>query len=103
MIYYNPRRWFSPVFQFYRRVIRSGFCFFTMTISLEFITTFAYRDIPVVMFVFYVLVSWELSAEEIEDPFGKDANDLLMDELSARIGQNVRELLHGELNGVEVK
>jgi putative membrane protein len=45
------------------------------------------------MFVFYVLVSLELIAEEIEDPFGKDANDLPMEELSVKIRQNVRELL----------
>jgi predicted membrane chloride channel (bestrophin family) len=32
--------------------------------------------IPVVIFVFYVLASLELIADEIEDPFGVDANDL---------------------------
>jgi putative membrane protein len=44
---------------------------FTMSMPMGFITTFAYWDIPVVMFVFYVLVSLELIAEEIEDPSAK--------------------------------
>ncbi len=66
---------------------------FTMSMPRGFITTFACRKIPVVMFVFYVLVSLELIAEEIEDPFGKDANDLPMDEIAARIRLNVRELM----------
>jgi len=43
--------------------------------------------------VFYVLASLELIAEEIEDPFGLDANDLPLDRLAAMIGANVDELL----------
>jgi putative membrane protein len=32
--------------------------------------------VPVVNFIFYVLASLELIAEEIEDPFGTDENGL---------------------------
>jgi len=35
-----------------------------------------YFTIPVTTFIFYVLASLELIAEEIEDPFGNDSNDL---------------------------
>jgi putative membrane protein len=52
-----------------------------------------YWVIPVVVFVFYVLASLELIAEEIEDPFGKDANDLPMQRLTETIQKNVREIL----------
>jgi putative membrane protein len=41
----------------------------------------------------YVFGSIELIAEEIEDPFGKDVNDLPTDEISLRIRVNVREIL----------
>ena len=64
-----------------------------MTMPLGFINTFAYWTIPVVMFVFYILVSIELIAEEIEDPFGMYSNDLPMEEMSLRIKHNVREIL----------
>jgi putative membrane protein len=43
--------------------------------------------------VFYVLVSMEVLAEEIEDPFGDDDNDLPTDTLCERIKLNVQEVL----------
>jgi putative membrane protein len=45
------------------------------------------------MFIFYVLASLELIAEEIEDPFGDDPNDLPMKRLATVIGQNAEEIL----------
>jgi len=35
-----------------------------------------YFTVPVTTFIFYVLASLELIAEEIEEPFGNDSNDL---------------------------
>ena len=46
-----------------------------------------------VLLVFFMLVTIELIAEEIEDPFGRDGNDLPTDELSGKIKNNVREIL----------
>jgi putative membrane protein len=40
-----------------------------------------------------VLLSVELIAEEIEDPFGRDINDLPLDDLASKIRENVREIL----------
>lgn len=48
---------------------------------------------PVVVFVFHVLASLEIIAEEIEDPFGLDANDLPLDRLATMIGTNAAALL----------
>jgi putative membrane protein len=45
------------------------------------------------MFIFYVLASLELIAEEIEDPFGDDVNDLPMEKLAENITGNVQEIL----------
>ncbi len=47
-----------------------------MTLPLSFVFSLGYIAIPVVAFIFYVLASLELIAEEIEDPFGGDENDL---------------------------
>ena len=60
---------------------------------LVFVNTFGYYSTFIVVFVFYALVSMEILAEEIEDPFGKDPNDLPTDDLSAKIKLNVEELL----------
>ena len=43
--------------------------------------------------VSFVLLSVELIAEEIEDPFGRDNNDLPTDELAAKIKDNVGEII----------
>jgi putative membrane protein len=43
--------------------------------------------------IFYLLVSTELIAEEIEDPFGNDENDLPTDLLCGKIKRNVEEVL----------
>ncbi len=49
--------------------------------------------ILIVVIVSFVILSVELIAEEIEDPFGKDVNDLPTDELSVKIKDNVKEIL----------
>ena len=49
--------------------------------------------VPVVIFIFYVLASLELIAEEIEDPFGGDANDLPTRKIAENIKKHVEELL----------
>jgi ion channel-forming bestrophin family protein len=43
--------------------------------------------------VSFILLSVELIAEEIEDPFGRDINDLPTDDLAKRIRENVNEIL----------
>jgi putative membrane protein len=52
-----------------------------------------YYTAPVVVFIFYVLASLELIAEEIEDPFGEDANDLPTQKISENIKKHVEELM----------
>lgn len=49
--------------------------------------------IPVVVFVFYVLASLELIAEEIEDPFEADANDVPIEKLAQTIQRSVADII----------
>ena len=60
---------------------------------LAIITDFGYYAILINIFIFYVLVSMEILAEEIEDPFGLDDNDLPTDDLAAKIKNNVKEVM----------
>ena len=41
---------------------------------LGFVSSFGYGTVLIAVFIFYILVSIELLAEEIEDPFGIDDN-----------------------------
>jgi ion channel-forming bestrophin family protein len=65
---------------------------YVLTIPFGFIPDFGYWSIPIGSFVFYVFVSIEIIAEEIEDPFGLDDNDLPLDELSDKIKTNIKEI-----------
>lgn len=77
----------------YSNFLKKFIFIYVTTMPLVFVNTFGYYSIFIVVFVFYALVSMEILAEEIEDPFGKDPNDLPTDELSQKIKVNVEELL----------
>jgi putative membrane protein len=64
-----------------------------MTLPFGYAFSLGYYSIPVVIFTFYVLASLELIAEEIEDPFGDDANDLPTEKISENIKKHVEEIL----------
>jgi putative membrane protein len=62
---------------------------YVMTFPIGFVFSLGYLVMPVVGIIFYVLASLELIAEEIEDPFGNDANDLPTDEISRVIRNTI--------------
>jgi putative membrane protein len=64
-----------------------------MTLPFGYVFNLGYYVIPVVVFIFYVLASLELIAEEIEDPFGHDANDLPTRKIAENIKRHVEEIL----------
>ena len=83
----------TPIPYSYSMFIKKFIFTYTVTLPFAFLFDFFYWTIPIVLMVFFILISVELIAEEIEDPFGKDVNDLPTDDLSAKIKRNVRELL----------
>jgi putative membrane protein len=83
----------TPIPYSYSAFIKKFIFFFVMTLPFGFVFSLGYYVIPVVVFIFYVLASLELIAEEIEDPFGLDSNDLPMTKIAANIKKNVEEIL----------
>ncbi|MCE3282590.1 MAG: rane protein, partial [Chitinophagaceae bacterium] len=71
----------TPIPYSYSSFIKKFIFLYIITLPLGLVATLGMVTIPVVMFIFYVLASLELIAEEIEDPFGKDSNDLPMERL----------------------
>jgi len=59
---------------------------------LAFVPLFGYLSAFISTFVFYALVSMELLAEEIEDPFGGDENDLPTDQICLTIQNNSQQI-----------
>lgn len=49
--------------------------------------------IPIVTFIFYVLASLELIAEEIEEPFGGDENDLPLEKMAHGMRVHIHEVI----------
>ena len=64
-----------------------------MTLPIGLATDFQYWAIPISLFVLYILASLELLAEEIEDPFGEDTNDLPVNDICHTIKGNIEEIL----------
>jgi ion channel-forming bestrophin family protein len=83
----------TPIPYSYTMYIKKFIFIYIITLPFGFIPTFGYFTIPNVLLVSFILLSVELIAEEIEDPFGKDINDLPTDELADKIKDNVREIL----------
>jgi len=83
----------TPIPYSYSAFIKKFIFFYIMTLPFSFAFSLGYYVIPVVVFIFYVLASLELIAEEIEDPFGMDANDLPIVKIAMNIKKHVEELL----------
>ncbi|MDA9666462.1 hypothetical protein N9T48_00190 [bacterium] len=69
---------------------------FVYTLTLPFGLTaslFYYWTIPICVFILYILASLELLAEEIENPFGSDPNDLPVHDICNDIKSNIKEIL----------
>ena len=83
----------TPIPYSYSAFIKKFIFFYVMTLPFGYSFSLGYYTAPVVVFIFYVLASLELIAEEIEDPFGGDENDLPTQKISENIKRHVEELL----------
>ncbi|MCC7245944.1 MAG: hypothetical protein IT269_09710, partial [Saprospiraceae bacterium] len=76
----------TPIPYSYGVFIKKFLMVYIATLPFGFVFSLGYIVVPMVGFIFYVLASLELIAEEIEEPFGADENDLPL----TRIAQNIR-------------
>ncbi|HAW53151.1 MAG TPA: hypothetical protein DCX54_12615 [Flavobacteriales bacterium] len=83
----------TPIPYAYNMYMKKFIFIYSVTLPLGFVSTFHYWTIAVTLFIFYFLITIELIAEEIEEPFGNDENDLPLEDLSEKIGSNVHEIL----------
>ncbi len=83
----------TPIPYSYMMWVKKFIFIYIVTLPFGFVTQSGYMTVPIVVLVSFVLLSVELIAEEIEDPFGRDINDLPLDELAVKMRENVREIL----------
>jgi putative membrane protein len=83
----------TPIPYSYSAFIKKFIFIYVLTLPFAYVFILGYFVIPVIVFIFYVLASLELIAEEIEDPFGVDANDLPTKKIAENIKRHVEELI----------
>ncbi len=84
----------TPIPYSYNIFLKKMIFLYIITLPLFFGAEFKYTTVPITMIVLYVFASIELIAEEIEDPFGFDDNDLPLDDICKRIKTNLTEILN---------
>ncbi|MEO0311102.1 MAG: hypothetical protein RIQ89_759 [Bacteroidota bacterium] len=83
----------TPIPYSYSSFIKKFIVIYVATLPFGLAFTLGLYAIPVTTFIFYVLASLELIAEEIEEPFGTDTNDLPMQRMAENIQKNINEII----------
>ncbi|MCE7064658.1 bestrophin family protein [Dyadobacter sp. CY326] len=84
----------TPIPLSYSSFIKKFIFIYCLTLPIGYVFSLHFLVVPFVMFVFYILASLEVIAEEIEDPFGEDSNDLPMERICSGIKTSAYALLH---------
>lgn len=84
----------TPIPYSYNIFLKKMIFLYIMSLPIFFGSEFGYITVPISIIVLYVFASIELIAEEIEDPFGEDDNDLPIDDICKRIKTNLNEILN---------
>lgn len=82
----------TPIPFSYSLFLKKVIFVYIFTMPIGFVREFGYWASPIVALIFYVFAGIELLAEEIEDPFGTDANDLPTDNIFKTIKQNLSQI-----------
>jgi len=83
----------TPIAAGYRRFIRQAIAVYLVTLPWGLVDFFGYWAAPVSMVVAYMMIGIEVLAEDIEEPFGTDADDLPLDDICVTIERSVREIV----------
>jgi ion channel-forming bestrophin family protein len=82
----------SPIPFSYSLFLKKSLFVYIITMPIPFSAEFGYWAMLAVMVIFYTFASLELVSEEVEEPFGTEANDLPTDELADKIYANVMSI-----------
>ncbi len=86
----------TPIPMAYGFLLKFFINIYVIILPFSLIDDIGWGCVPLVMLLYYILMSIVITAEEIEQPFGTDLNDLKLDVISHNIGQNIREIIEHE-------
>jgi len=79
----------TPIPYSYSSFTKKFIVIYVITLPIAYSMSIGYLMVFLTVFVFYVLMSMEVLAEEIEEPFNNDENDLPMELIAQNIEKNV--------------
>ena len=83
----------TPIPFSYNVFVKKFIFFYVMTLPFGYAIQLHWLCIGLSCIVFYALASLEVIAEEIEDPFGNDSNDIPTDKICETIENNTKQIL----------
>lgn len=83
----------TPIPYSYSSFVKKFIILYVMALPVAYVINIGLFMIPLTVFVYYVLMSLELIAEEIEDPFNNDENDIPMETIAQNIEKNVHQIM----------
>lgn len=83
----------TPIAGGYRRFILQSIWVYIVTLPWGIVDDLQWWTAPVTMVVAYLMVGIEVLAEQAEEPFGTDPDDLPLDDICATIDRNLDEIV----------
>ncbi|MFB9120377.1 bestrophin family protein [Bergeyella porcorum] len=83
----------TPIPLSYSSFVKKFIMIYVLMLPVAYVVQMGWIMIPLTVFIFYVLMSLETIAEEIEDPFNNDENDLPTEKIAQNIERNIHLIL----------
>ena len=86
----------TPIPIAYAFLLKFFIIVYVMILPFGLLDELRWWSVPLSLILYYIMMSIVITAEEIEDPFGHDLNDLPMDEIAVNIRKNIMEIVKYE-------
>ncbi|MFN8416130.1 MAG: bestrophin family ion channel [Cytophagaceae bacterium] len=83
----------TPIPMAYMILLKFFINIYVIILPFTLVDDIGWFAIPIIWLLYYLLMSIVITAEEIDEPFGNDLNDLAMDKISNNIRLNVIEII----------
>ncbi len=83
----------TPIPYSYSSFVKKFIILYVLALPVAYVISIGLFMIPLTVFVYYVLMSLEMIAEEIEDPFSNDENDIPMEAIAQNIEKSVHRIM----------
>jgi len=83
----------TPIPIAYAFLLKFFIVLYVMMLPFGLLDDLKWWSVPLSLILYYIMMSIVMTGEEIEVPFGKDLNDLPMDEIALGIQKNMAEII----------